>query len=112
MKGKPQANIERENHISVPLWAGTGLLAIACWTLVLAGCSLPGMSFHGAHKTNTHRQQGYTVQPITPSLLRKQAENSAKAEVGETNPQLEQAISSYTYRIQPQDVIGVTRIEF
>lgn len=84
----------------VLLVAGSGLL--------MAGCSLPGISFHGTQKTAKRQQKGYSVKPITPALLKKQAENSAKAEVGEPNPRLKKAIADYNYKIQPQDVIGVT----
>lgn len=108
MKTKPRVNIEGSGvRIGRP-WAGAGLLAIAGLGLMLAGCSLPGMSFHGSHKAAKREQQGYTVQPITPTLLRAQAEKSAKSDIGEPNPRLKQAIANYSYKIQPQDVVGVT----
>ena len=108
MKVKPLANSEGSEFRIGLSWAGAGLFAIAGLGLMLAGCSLPGMSFHGVHKPAEHRQQGYTVQPITPALLRAEAKESAKEDVGEPNPKLKQAIADYSYKIQPQDVIGIT----
>jgi len=76
---------------------------------VTAGCSLPGMSFHGRHQKQTKGQAGkYEVQPITPALLEKQAQARQDTRVGEPNPRLSQAINDYGYHVEPQDVIGVT----
>lgn len=85
-------------------------LAVGALCLVLAGCSLPGFSFHGRHKRVQEygKTAGYSVQAITPALLKAQAEKRRQARVGQTNPALKKAISDYSYHVQPQDVIGVT----
>ncbi len=71
---------------------------------------MPGFSFHGSHKRaqENGKATGYQVQPITPALLRAQAEKRQQTAVGLPNPALKQAISDYSYRVQSQDVIGVT----
>ena len=77
--------------------------------IVIAGCSLPGMFFHGRHQEQDKGQAGrYEVQSITPALLEKQAQARQDTRVGEPNPKLSRAISDYDYRVEPQDVIGIT----
>lgn len=78
----------------------------------VAGCSLPGMSFHGvshAPAAGTAAKAGkYAVQRITPQLLLKQAHSRSSHSAAQGNPALRQAIAGYSYKVEPQDVIQVT----
>lgn len=85
--------------------AVTALLGSA---LALAGCSLPGMSFKGPPKQTKSNVAGYKVQPITPNLLVEQQTAREGASVAKTNAALQAAISNYAYRVQAQDVVGIT----
>lgn len=90
------------------LHVAVAVFPIAIASMLIAGCSLPGMSFHGGHHSSNNRRQGYKIQPITPTLLREEAEKSKRADVGEPNPTLKQEIKNYSYKVQPQDVINIT----
>lgn len=81
------------------------LCAIAGTVLFLAGCSLPGVSFHGVPKQQ--QAEGYKIQAITPSLLAEQESSRSKKDVTKSNSALQQAISSYAYQVEPQDVLSV-----
>ncbi len=83
-----------------------GLMAVS-----LSGCSLPGISYSAPPASNSSAaaQNGrYVVQPITPQLLEKEAKARQKGDVGKPNPELVSAISDYSYKVEPQDVLKVT----
>jgi polysaccharide export outer membrane protein len=84
------------------------LIVFTTGILAVGGCSLPGVSFHGVPRQEQSAGEKYRVQPITPSLLAGLAAASVKAMMGSQNPALTQALTGYTYRVQPQDVIAVT----
>lgn len=90
-------------HIYVTL-SLAGLLALG-----ISGCSLPGMSYSAsstkAPASATHGR--YAVQPITPSLLEREAKARQKSDVGKTNSELAKNISAYSYKVEPQDVLQV-----
>ena len=94
--------MKRYTHIVLSL---TGLTA-AC----VSGCSLPGMSYSTppAKGTAAAAHGRYVVQPITPLLLEVEAKTRQKGDVGMPNPALVTAISDYSYKVEPQDVLQVT----
>lgn len=85
-----------------------GIVAAGAFALALTGCSLPGISFNGKPKMAENSIEGFTVQPITPSLLSAQAANREAADIGRSNVQLRTAITDYAYVVEPQDVLAVT----
>ncbi|MGH8127401.1 MAG: polysaccharide biosynthesis/export family protein [Gammaproteobacteria bacterium] len=87
------------------------VVAAALLSLGAAGCSLPGMSFHGAHapaSETSGKANRYSVQRITPDLLTRQARTRQNEVTAQPNPNLKQAIANYAYQVQPQDVLQVT----
>lgn len=76
--------------------------------LAMSACSLPGMSLK-SHPTNQGNQHAgkYTVQPITPALLRRQSEAQERKAAGLPNPELSKSVADYTYTVEPQDVLSV-----
>jgi polysaccharide export outer membrane protein len=93
-------------------WRGFLLAPALAASLLLAGCSLPGFSFHGNPNPPPNaghgKTNGYGVARITPALLKAQALRREARAVGQTNPALKQALSDYNYEVEPQDVIAVT----
>lgn len=86
-------------------------LVSASFCAAVAGCSVPGMSFHGpaASSPGTHAKAGkYLVQRITPQLLMEQAKAVADQSTAQANPKLKKAIANYAYEVEPQDVLRIT----
>lgn len=91
-------------------YASLILIATALSGFGLSGCSLPGISYSAppAASSASAAQGRYVVQPITPTLLEKEAKARNKGDVGQANPGLSTAISDYNYKVEPQDVLQVT----
>lgn len=88
-----------------------GWLAIGALGMLLAGCSVPGMSFNGRHASPAAaagKTGRYSVQRITPALLTRQVQARNNRITTQPNPGLKQAIAHYAYRVEPQDVLQVT----
>lgn len=82
----------------------------AILTLLLAGCSLPGLRFSGPNAQATYarrRQAPYVIQRITPVLLLHLHRAAKKSDTPQANPALQQALQQYRYRIGPQDVLNI-----
>jgi polysaccharide export outer membrane protein len=92
--------------------ARAGLPALLALTL-LAGCSLPGMSFHGRHAPlpgtvgKGAKFGAYVVQRITPKLLVALARAERHPARGAPNPKLQAAIRRYSYHVAAHDVLRI-----
>ncbi|MHB8405649.1 MAG: polysaccharide biosynthesis/export family protein [Gammaproteobacteria bacterium] len=87
---------------------GVSLLTVL--SLLLAGCSLPGLRFSGpnAQATYAQRQQSrYVIHRITPALLLTLHRAANKTDTPQANPALQQALQDYRYRVGPQDVLNI-----
>jgi polysaccharide export outer membrane protein len=101
--------MERQSRRTLPSQAGW--LAIGVLGMLLAGCSVPGMSFNGRHASPSAaagKTGRYSVQRITPALLTRQVQARKNKVTTQSNPGLKRAIAHYAYRVEPQDVLQVT----
>lgn len=85
----------------------------ALLSLGVAGCSLPGMSFHGRHvplsgmASKGAKSGTYAVQRITPRLLIRLARAERRPVRGAPNPQLQAEIRHYSYHVAAHDVLRI-----
>lgn len=93
-------------------------IVLLAWVgLALAGCAaIPGITVNGGRQ-----QPWYTkgipkkdqakfapeVVPVTPQLIRRQAERRAKDRAAATSQKTKKAVADYVYHVEPQDVINV-----
>jgi len=87
----------------------TWIVSIAC-AGVLAGCTVPGYRVNSAdyHQTAPAPQPvQFDLTPVTPELLLKLNQAAANSDAPQSNPELQQALHDYRYRVGPQDVLNI-----
>jgi polysaccharide export outer membrane protein len=83
-----------------------GFLSVGLAAFAVAACAMPGLNYQPPAGTATEpAHPSYTVQRITPQLLVSM--RSAAADTPRVSPTLEQALSNYTYRVGPHDVLNI-----
>lgn len=85
-----------------------GLLSLLVTAFAVTGCAIPGLSYHPPQGAGPEpAPQQYTVQRITPQLLSGMRSAAGVADTPRVSPSLNQAISDYTYRVGPHDVLNI-----
>lgn len=88
------------------------LFGVGLVSLTLCGCSALGYMFNEgpykvAEQPEPSRVGQFTIQPVTPQLILKLNAASTAADVPQVNPELQQALQHYSYKVGPQDVLRV-----
>ena len=87
-----------------------GLLRLFVLSVVLAGCTLPGLQYGGPAgqaESAAPAQSEYAIQRITPDLLLALNAAAAKVDTPQVNPTLQDAVRDYRYAVGPQDVLNI-----
>ncbi|HEU4990748.1 MAG TPA: polysaccharide biosynthesis/export family protein, partial [Gemmatimonadaceae bacterium] len=83
-----------------------GFLRAAFAAFALSGCAMPGLRYEPPVGTAPEpARPAYSVQRITPQLLAGM--RSAAVDTPLVSAPLEQALSNYTYRVGPHDVLNI-----
>jgi polysaccharide export outer membrane protein len=85
-----------------------GFLRAVFAALAVSGCAMPGLRYEppvGSAPAPESARPSYTVQRITPQLMAGM--RSAAVDTPLVSRSLEQALSNYTYRVGPHDVLNI-----
>jgi polysaccharide export outer membrane protein len=90
-------------------YLSTVRLALVAGFVMLAGCSFPGanMSVNNNDETSVDISEEVEVRSISPALI-QEINQSLRSPKATPNPELDQAIVDYNYRIGVADVLNVT----
>lgn len=90
---------------------------LAAVGLGLSGCAaIPGITVNGGRQQpwyskgipkKDQKKFAPEVVPVTPKLIRKQAEQREQDRAAATSQKTRQAVASYVYHVEPQDVLNV-----
>lgn len=85
-----------------------GYLYSALAAFALSGCALPGLSYQPPPGTGPQpAAPEYTVQRVTPQLLASMRSAAVVADTPRVSPALSQAISDYSYKVGPHDILNI-----